>query len=158
MSDLESRSDADRVETIATLAREFGVTARTIRFYEAEGMLSPERQGTQRLYHPRDRVRLKLILRGKRLGFSLAEIREIIDLYDSDPGETGQLRYFLDKIEERRAEIEQKRRDIAVTLEELQAVAAGCRARLRELASEEKAGREKAGGEKAGGEKKEAAE
>lgn len=119
--------------TIAELAREFGITTRTIRFYEAEGMIEPERQGAQRLYHPRDRVRLKLILRGKRLGFTLAEIREIIDLYDREPGEAGQLQHFLDKIEERRAELEQKRRDIALTLSELQEVERSCRRRLNEL-------------------------
>lgn len=134
MTDDSDKPDADAVKTIAELTREFDVTARTIRFYEAEGMLSPERQGTQRLYHPRDRVRLKLILRGKRLGFSLAEIREIIDLYDSDPGEIAQLHHFLDKIEERRADLEQKRRDIAVTLKELAAVEASARDRLNELA------------------------
>ena len=96
-------------------------------------MIEPERQGAQRLYHPRDRVRLKLILRGKRLGFTLAEIREIIDLYDREPGEAGQLHHFLDKIEERRAELEQKRRDIALTLDELGEVENNCRQRLAEL-------------------------
>lgn len=121
------------VWTIADLAQEFEVTTRTIRFYEAEGMIAPERQGTQRLFHPRDRVRLKLILRGKRLGFSLAEIREIIDLYDSEPGEAGQLSYFLDKVADRRAELEQKRRDIEETLAELEEVEASTRARLSEL-------------------------
>lgn len=121
--------------TIAELASEFGITTRTIRFYESEGMISPERQGAHRLYHPRDRVRLKLILRGKRLGFTLAEIREIIDLYDREPGEAGQLQYFLDKIEERRAELDQKRRDIEVTLEELSDVERNCRERLSQLGS-----------------------
>jgi DNA-binding transcriptional MerR regulator len=119
--------------TITDLARDFAVTARTVRFYEAEGMLTPERRGTQRIYRNRDRVRLKLILRGKRLGFSLAEIRDIIDLYDSAPGEEGQLRHFLDKIEERRAALDQMRRDIAVTLDELAVVEETCRARLTEL-------------------------
>lgn len=119
--------------SIAELAREFGITTRAIRFYEAEGLIEPERQGAQRLYHPRDRVRLKLILRGKRLGFTLAEIREIIDLYDREPGEAGQLQHFLDKIAERRADLEQKRRDIALTLEELGEVEANCRKRLGEL-------------------------
>lgn len=119
--------------SIAELAREFGVTTRAIRFYEAEGMIAPERQGQHRLYHPRDRVRLKLILRGKRLGFTLAEIREIIDLYDREPGEAGQLGHFLEKIAERRAELEQKRRDIALTLDELAEVEGNCRRRLREL-------------------------
>lgn len=123
----------DTVWTIAALAREFGVTPRTIRFYEAEGMIAPERQGTQRLFHSRDRVRLTLILRGKRLGFSLAEIREIMNLYDSEPGEAGQLAYLLDKVAKRRAELEQKRRDIDVTLAELDAVEASTRNRLGEL-------------------------
>lgn len=126
------------VKTIAELSREMNVTARTIRFYEAEGMLSPERQRTQRLYHPRDRVRLKLILRGKRLGFTLAEIREIIDLYDSAPGELGQLQHFLDKIEERKADLEQKRKDIDVTLSELRDVEQACRERLQLLACQKK--------------------
>jgi len=125
-----------RVSTIADLVRDFGVTARTIRFYEAEGMLSPERVGQQRLYHPRDRVRLTLILRGKRLGFTLAEIREIIDLYHADPGELGQLHHFLDKIEERRVDLEQKRRDIDLILTELDAVERTCRSRLADLAAQ----------------------
>lgn len=129
-------TETERVWSIAELAAAFGVTARTIRFYEAEGMLAPERRGAQRLYHPRDRVRLKLILRGKRLGFTLAEIREILDLYDSEPGETGQLRLFLAKIADRRAELEQKRRDIAQTLAELDEVEDSCRARIRELGGE----------------------
>lgn len=122
--------------TITDLAREFDVTPRTVRYYEAEGMLSPERRGTQRIYRSRDRVRLKLILRGKRLGFSLAEIRDIIDLYDSEPGEAGQLSHFLDKIAERRAALDQMRRDIDITLDELARVEHSCRARLRELTAQ----------------------
>src|SRR5882757_4893883 len=104
---------------IAELARELDVTTRTIRFYEAEGLIAPKRQGQRRVFTPRDRVRLKLILRGKRLGFSLSEIREIIDLYDRAPGEVGQLRFFVGKIRERRAELERQRGDIADTLHEL---------------------------------------
>lgn len=121
------------VKTIADLVQEFGITARTIRFYEAEGMIAPERQGTQRLYHPRDCVRLKLILRGKRLGFSLAEIRDIIDLYDTAPGEVAQLEFFLAKIEERNADLRQKQKDIELTLHELADVAETCRTRLKQL-------------------------
>ncbi|MEE8188602.1 MAG: MerR family DNA-binding transcriptional regulator, partial [Kiloniellales bacterium] len=97
---------------IAELAREFGVTARTIRFYEAEGMLSPAREGQRRIYRPRDRTRLKLILRGRRIGFTLAEVGGIIDLYDAPVGEAGQLEYLLNKIAARRAELEAKREDI----------------------------------------------
>lgn len=118
---------------IAELAREFDVTTRTIRFYEAEGLIAPTRQGQHRIFSPRDRVRLKLILRGKRLGFSLGEIREIIDLYDRSPGELGQLRFFLDKIRQRRSELERQRRDIAETLQELADVESRCLEQLKRL-------------------------
>jgi len=118
---------------IGELAREFDVTARTIRFYEDEGLLAPERHGQARRYSPRERVRLKLILRGKRLGFSLAEIKEILALYDGAPGEAGQLRHFLGKIAERRRQLEQQREDVELTLAELGSVEARCQARLGEL-------------------------
>ena len=118
---------------IAELAREFEVTPRTIRFYEAEGLLAPLRDGQRRVYRPRDRTRLRLILRGRRLGFPLADVREIVDLYDAAPGEAGQLAYLLDKIVVRTAELEAKRRDIEASLDDLGGVAANCRARLAEL-------------------------
>ncbi len=105
--------------SIGELADEFGVTHRTIRFYEDQGLITPERRGTARVFHPRDRVRLALVLRGKRLGFDLAQIRRIVDMYDQEPGEEGQLRYFLDQIAARRADLEQRRRDIETTLAEL---------------------------------------
>jgi DNA-binding transcriptional MerR regulator len=127
---------ADRgtgVWTIAELAREFGITTRTIRFYEAEGMIEPERQGAQRLYHPRDRVRLKLILRGKRLGFSISEIRQIIQMYKEPPGEVGQLKMMLARIEEKRGDLRQKRRDLEETLAELDHAEESCLERLVEL-------------------------
>jgi DNA-binding transcriptional MerR regulator len=116
--------------TIAEIAAEFDVTHRTVRFYEDQGLITPERRGTQRIFHPRDRVRLALVLRGKRLGFDLAEIRRIVDMYDEAPGESGQLRYLLDQIAERRADLEQRRRDIEVTLTELDDVERRCRAAL----------------------------
>jgi DNA-binding transcriptional MerR regulator len=118
---------------IAELARELDVTTRTIRFYEAEGLIAPKRQGQRRIFMPRDRVRLKLILRGKRLGFSLGEIREIIDLYDRAPGELGQLRFFIGKIRQRRADLERQRSDIADTLHELADVESRCLEQLRRL-------------------------
>ena len=118
---------------IAELAREFGVTARTIRFYEAEGMLSPAREGQRRVYRPRDRTRLKLILRGRHLGFPLAEVREIVDLYGEAPGEAGQLELLVHKIAGRRGELEAKRRDIDATLADLDKVERNCRKRLAEL-------------------------
>jgi len=119
--------------SISDLAREFDVTTRTIRFYEDQGLIAPARQGQVRIYSARDRTRLKLILRGKRLGFSLGEIGEIIRLYDEAPGEVGQLQHFLDKIRERRASLEQQREDIEVTLEELAEVERNCQQRLTEL-------------------------
>ncbi len=124
---------------IADLAQEFDVTTRTIRFYEAEGLIAPARQGQHRIFRPRDRVRLKLILRGKRLGFSLGEIREIIDLYDRAPGEAGQLRFFLGKIRERRAILERQRTDIADALHELGEVEQRCAAQLKALERRRKA-------------------
>ena len=118
---------------IAEMAREFEVTPRTIRFYEAEGLLAPLRDGQRRIYRGRDRTRLRLILRGRRLGFPLAEVREIVDLYDAPTGEAGQLAYLLDKIAARKADLEAKRRDIEASLDDLDGVAANCRARLAEL-------------------------
>ena len=119
--------------TITELAQEFDVTTRTIRFYEDQGLLTPERRGQARIYSPRDRTRLKLILRGKRLGFSLNEVGDIIELYDTSPGETGQLRYFVDKIAERREILVQQQHDIQVTLEELDVVQQRCEERLGQI-------------------------
>ena len=119
--------------SIAELAAEYDVTLRTIRFYEDRGLLTPERRGTVRVYHPRDKVRLGLILRGKRLGFSLDEIATIVDMYDAEPGEEGQLAYLLDQITTRRADLEQRRQDIEETLLELAEVEARCKADLKSL-------------------------
>ena len=105
--------------SISDLHKEFEVTPRAIRFYEDQGLLAPAREGNRRIYDERDRVRLRLILRGKRLGFSLSEIGEMFELYDSDPGEIGQLNFLIDKIHERRAILEQQRRDIDAVLEEM---------------------------------------
>jgi DNA-binding transcriptional MerR regulator len=117
--------------TISELAREFGVTTRTIRFYEDEGLLSPRREGTNRIFSPRDRVRLKLALRGKRLGFSLAEIRELFELYDVSRDEHKQLEEFLARLERRRTHLEQQREDIEVMLREIDFFANQCRRLLR---------------------------
>ena len=119
--------------TISDLAREFNITTRAIRFYEDEGLISPKRDGQRRLYAQRDRVRLMLILRGRRLGFSLKEIAEIIDLYDREPGEQGQLRLFLAKIAERRQMLKQQQEDIKQTMTELDQVEANVQRRLGEL-------------------------
>ncbi len=117
---------------IAELAQEFDVTTRTIRFYEDKGLLSPSRQGQRRVYAPRDQVRLRLIMRGKRLGFSLDEIRELINLYDVDPTEVTQLRHFLEKIRERKSALVLQQADIAKTLEEIQRIESQCSAMLSE--------------------------
>ncbi len=119
--------------SIGDLAREFAVTTRTIRFYEDEGLVAPERNGRTRIYSQRDRVRLRLILRGKRLGLSLAVIREILDLYESDPGEAGQLRLLIGKIVERRAIMQRQRADIDLTLADMDAIEARCAERLDAL-------------------------
>ena len=120
----------EQTYSISELAREFGVTTRTIRFYEDEGLLKPSRQGQNRIYAPRDRVRLKLILRGKRLGFSLREVRDMLDMYDAPEGEVGQLRYFIERMRERRADLERQRADIDQVLEELDALEARCESLL----------------------------
>ena len=119
--------------SITELAEEFGVTLRTIRHYEDVGLITPERRGSWRVFHPRDRIRLQLILRGKRLGFSLPEIRTIVNMYDEQPGEAGQLQYLLDQIDVRRAELEQLRRDIDETMAELAHVEQRCREDLGAL-------------------------
>jgi DNA-binding transcriptional MerR regulator len=118
--------------TITDLSREFGVTTRTIRHYEDEGLLSPRREGTSRLFSNRDRVRLKLAQRGKRLGFSLAEIRELFDLYDLARDEKRQLQEFLTKLERRRVMLAQQREDIEVMLNEITFFENQCRKLLAE--------------------------
>ena len=117
---------------IAELAREFAVTTRTIRFYEDKNLLSPVRQGQRRVYSLRDRGRLRLIMRGKRLGFALDEIRQMIDLYDVDPSEVTQLHHFLDKIRERQAQLIAQKHDISETLTEMERIESQCSKLLNE--------------------------
>ena len=105
--------------TIGDLAREFGVTLRALRFYEDKGLLSPRRQGLNRLYSRRDRARLKLVLLGKRIGFSLVEIREILDLYDAKGGKMKQLRVALAKFETQLDHLREQQRDVEQAIEEL---------------------------------------
>ena len=113
--------------SIAELAREFQVTARTIRHYEDQGILSPRREGLQRVYQKRDRTRLKLALRGKRLGLSLAEIRELIDMYDKAADQNPQLVKFLSVLSRRKAALEQQREDIEAVLAEIRRFEKQCR-------------------------------
>ena len=109
-----------RTYSISDLAKEFDVTTRTIRFYEQQGLLNPTRQGQTRIYSPKDRVRLMLTLRGKRLGFSLAESKELFDMYDSTTeGDEKQLLYMLNILEKKQADMRQQLRDIQRLQEEL---------------------------------------
>lgn len=112
--------------SISDLSREFGLTTRTIRHYEAEGLLAPGREGQNRIYSARDRVHLKLILRGKRLGFSLREIAELFEMYDAPNGEVSQLKRFMDKMRARRKALLKQREDIDRVLEELDTLEARC--------------------------------
>ncbi len=108
--------------SISELSEQFDITARTIRFYEDQSLLSPQRKGTKRIYNERDRVRLKLILRAKRLGFTLSEIRETLDLYDSESGEVAQMHYVLGVINHHRTILKQQHNDITDVLEEMKTV------------------------------------
>jgi len=119
--------------SIGELASEFGVTTRTIRFYEERGLLSPRREGTRRVYSPSDRTKLRLILRGKRLGLSLDESAEIILMYGSRGSNRRQLEKLLAKIDERRADLHRQAEDIRVMMSELDSAEEKCRAALRGL-------------------------
>lgn len=125
----------ERTYSISELSNEFEITPRTIRYYESEGLIAPGREGQKRIYSARDRVRLALVLRGKRLGFSLAEAKEIIDLYAAPHGEVGQLRTMLAKLDEKRAMLEQKRMDLDASITSMDRYAERCRERLAELES-----------------------
>lgn len=116
--------------TITELAAEFDITPRAIRFYEDMGLLEPGRKGRNRVYTPRDRTRLKLTLRGKRLGLALQEIKQLVDMYDSQASAAPQLRAFLSILAQHRGQLEQQRHDIEVTLAEIQQHEKRCRALL----------------------------
>lgn len=105
--------------TIAQLSQEFGITPRAIRFYEDKNLLSPTRQGMNRIYSRRDRARLALILRGKRLGFRLDDIKEMLDLYDHGDGQIEQMQFTLERSRERIAELERQRQDVDDAIREL---------------------------------------
>lgn len=122
---------ADITFTITDLAREFGLTTRAIRFYEDQGLLHPRRVGRSRIYANRDRVRLKLTLRGKRLGLSLSEIGELLDMYDAAKGGRGQLERFLEVLQKRRTALEQQREDIEAVLSEISSFEQQCHELLR---------------------------
>jgi DNA-binding transcriptional MerR regulator len=119
--------------SITELTREFDVSTRTLRFYEDEGLVQPVRRGRTRLFRPSDRHLIRQIMRGKRLGFSINEIREIIQMYREPPGEVGQLNLMIKRIEEKREDLRQKRRDLEETLAELDQAEESCVERLVEL-------------------------
>jgi DNA-binding transcriptional MerR regulator len=124
--------ETERAEfSISELAREFEITPRAIRFYEDQGLLAPRREGQRRIYTPRDRTRLKLTLRGKRLGLTLSEIRELIDMYDPGRDERPQLERFLAVLESHRASLLQQRADIEAQLAEIVTFEKKVRKRLR---------------------------
>jgi DNA-binding transcriptional MerR regulator len=118
--------------TITELAREFGITARAIRFYEDEGLLQPARAGRNRIYSRADRTRLKLTLRGKRLGLSLAQIRELLGMYDGVRNSPKQIESFLEILPRRRAALVQQREDIEAVLAEMDLIEHQCRALLQD--------------------------
>ena len=119
--------------SITELTREFGISTRTLRFYEDEGLIHPERRGRTRMFRPADRRLIQEILRGRRIGFTIAEIREIIQVYKDPPGELGQLQLLMSRVEAKREELRQKRKDIEDTLTELDNVEEAGLTRLAEI-------------------------
>jgi DNA-binding transcriptional MerR regulator len=129
-----SAAAIDRTWTVGELAEDLGVTTRTLRHYEAEGLITPSRAGHNRVYTARDRARLRLILRGRRFGMTLAECREIVDMYDgAGSSEKRQLTTLLGRLDEIAAELRRREDDLHRTLTEVSDVAAQCRRRLAEL-------------------------
>jgi DNA-binding transcriptional MerR regulator len=127
--------------SIGELAREFDLTTRAIRFYEDSGLLTPQRSGRTRIYTPRDRTRLKLTLRGKRLGLTLAEVKDLVDMYESPRDTQAQLKKFLIVLAEHRAQLEQQMADLSITLDEVRTHEKEAR-RLLTQAGAKKAARE----------------
>ncbi len=123
--------------TISELSKEFEVTPRALRLYEESGLLGPKREGNKRIYLERDRVRLRLLLRGKRLGCTLSEIKDLFDMYESKSGEKGQLLHLLEKMDDRRSKLEVQRLDVEMALEEIDRVAQKARNTLDEIIAKE---------------------
>lgn len=119
--------------TIGELAKEFAITTRSIRFYEDEGLIYPNRKGQARIYSSKDRTRLKLILRGKRLGFSLGETKTIFELYDNEPTEEKQLKKMLELIEDKKQKLIQQQKDLEEVLFDLAALEDSCHESLAKL-------------------------
>ncbi|AIY65575.1 MULTISPECIES: MerR family transcriptional regulator [Pseudoalteromonas] len=128
-----STENTEQTFSISELAKEFDITTRSIRFYEDQGLVTPRRQGQTRIYSKRDKVRLKLILRGKRLGFTLAETGRLFELYDADKSSATQLKIMLELISDKKAHLEQQMDDIKVVLMELVTAERRCRDTLKNL-------------------------
>jgi DNA-binding transcriptional MerR regulator len=126
-----AKPDENRLYAIGELATELGVTTRTIRFYESKGLIAPARRGVARAYARRDRARVKLILRGKNLGFSLEEIGEYLKLYDADPAHIAQTQMLLGRVEQAIEGLQAKRADIERTLKELKEIRTQCAEHLK---------------------------
>jgi len=122
-----------KLYSITEMTREFEISTRTLRFYEDEGLIHPERRGRTRLYRLADRHLIAQILRGRRIGFTIAEIREIIQVYNEPPGEVGQLKLLMKKVEEKRDGLRQKRKDIDDTIGELDSIEEICLNRMAEI-------------------------
>jgi DNA-binding transcriptional MerR regulator len=138
--------------TISALAKEFALTTRAIRFYEDEGLIAPQRVGRVRVYGERERVRLKLILRGKRLGLALSEIGELLDMYEVSRNERGQLAKFVELLADRRARLLQQKDDIDATLAEIDGIERECRRQLKDAAQARSAAPAHRAGGRAGSE------
>lgn len=131
----ENRTSLPATYSIGELAREFAVSLRTLRFYEDKGLISPRREGTTRIYSRRDRARLRLVLTGKRVGFSLGEIREMLTLYDLRDGQVSQMRVALDRFNQQIDILERQRRDIEQAIDELRRTVSVVSGMLRERES-----------------------
>lgn len=123
----------DSLYSVGQLADDFGVTPRALRFYEDKGLIAPRRIGSRRIYSHRDHSRLQLILRGKRLGFSLREIREWLDLYDSDANQAAQTQHLIERVHGRIEDLERRQRDLEKTLYELRAIEQDAKAHLKSV-------------------------
>jgi len=117
-----SKEPKSKTYTISDLSKEFEVTPRALRLYEESGLLGPKREGNKRIYLERDRVRLRLLLRGKRLGCTLSEIKDIFDMYETKSGEKGQILVLLEKMDDRRKKLVAQRQDVDMALEEIERV------------------------------------
>ena len=137
---MTSAHDPDRLFTITELAAELGLTPRAIRFYETKDLLKPRRAGMTRVYTYRERARLMIILRGKRLGFSIAEIKEYFDLYDADPTQSKQVQLLLDGVRHRIDQLETQQNDLELTLVELRDIEKQTLKALKAKAKQSKGG------------------